>query len=169
MSKLNQRQIAQLCLEHLDNEITLLQQFIDTSDTINQRIGLSTPDQPSTKELFHSISENAGQLAMARTTLQNQMAAWLGRPGRKVTVRELAAALPAELAEPIETRRRQLLELESAIRSMNRTNSFLIQQSFDLYQRIVAGLAGEAPSAPVYSPKGIVGDLPTGNLLKTDC
>lgn len=167
--KPNENQIARHCEEHLDNEITLLRQFIETSESINQRIGLTPADKPSTDELFRSIANNAEQLALARSALQTEMAAFLGVPGRKVTVRELASALPATLAEPITTRRNQLLELESAIRSMNRTNSFLVQQSFDLYQRIVAGLAGENPSAKVYSPKGIVGDMPTGNLLKTDC
>ena len=162
-------QIAQHCREHLDNEILLLQQFVETSESINQRVGLRTAEDSSPDELFRSISENAGQLALARTALQTEMAAWLGVPGRKVTVRQLAEALPPVLGEPIEARRKQLLELESAIRAMNRTNSFLIQQSFDLYQRIIAGLAGESPASGIYSPKGIVGNLPTGNLLQTDC
>ena len=49
-------QIAQHCREHLDNEILLLQQFVETSESINQRVGLRTAEDSSPDELFRSIT-----------------------------------------------------------------------------------------------------------------
>jgi len=71
--------------------------------------------------------------------------------------------------QALSSKRDELLELESSIQQQNRTNSFLIRHTIDLYQRIAMELSDQRPSATTYSATGELSCGSTTNLLQTDC
>jgi len=94
---------------------------------------------------------------------------YLSVPRTQATIRGLLNVISGENAQTISEQRARLLELESSIQKQNRTNSFLIRQSIDLYQRIAIELTDQRPGAPTYSSSGELTPDNSANFLQTDC
>ncbi len=163
-------QIVEKCVAHLDREISLFSRFIEVSQSIQNVVGIhaGAPDA-ALDEITQSLKQQAGTVAESRQRLQLELSQYLGLTGGRASVKQLIDQLSGQQAEMIATRRTKLLEMESQIRSMNRTNTLILQQSLDLYERIVVGLTGQAVAPPTYSSSGEIGSSSGANLLQTEC
>ena len=164
------RQLADRSIEHLDQEIELLQKFIELTSKIQHALGIATTatDQ-SISEVQESLIADASRLSKARSHLQGLIAEYLNLPAEKASIRKLCELLPPPMADPITERREKIIQLESEIRKLNRTNTLLLQQSLDIYESIIVGITGQKPHSQTYSPTGQLSQQTSGNLVQTDC
>ncbi len=166
----NTPRIVGICVSHLDREVSLFKKFIEVSESIQNLVGIhSETPAPAIEKLTQSLKAEADSVSASRAKLQTDLANCLGLRNSQVSVKKLIDSLDGELAQMIAERRAQLLDMESQIRQMNRTNTLILQQSLDLYERIVVGLTGQEISAPTYSASGQLGTADGANLLQTDC
>ncbi|MGI9515713.1 MAG: flagellar export chaperone FlgN [Pirellulaceae bacterium] len=161
--------IADQCIDHLAQEIDLLEQYFEVASAIYDQVGAEDPASTERQQMTEALSSRADQLSLARTKIKTQLAAYLGVPAQQATIRGLAEKLTGEQADTIRGQRARLLELETEIQKQNRTQSFLIRQSMDLYQRIAMELMDQKPGAPTYSSSGQLTANEAANILNTDC
>lgn len=162
--------IAQSCLEHLDQEIRLLQHYLTISNEIQDRVGApSTDDGGATENHLEGLSEQTHAVASSREQLRQAMARYLDVPVQQATVRRLAGTLDSPDADSIREKTDQLVELEATIQSLHRTNSLLVRQTIDIYQKIAVGLSHPGSDSVTYSPSGQISVADHSGFLQTDC
>jgi len=162
-------QITNHCLTHLDKEVALLKQYIDVSKAIHEKLGETVDVMDDSPDLMKQLATHTETMEKERVQMTAAIANFLGLPESQATVRNLMKKLDSENRQAISAKRDQLLELESSIQQQNRTNSFLIRQTIDLYQRIAMELSDQRPTATTYSATGELSSGSTTNLLQTDC
>jgi hypothetical protein len=162
--------IADQCATHLQREIDLLEKHIQISDDINERLGSSvTSEDSKSEEWLGYVAANSGALATERNDLKKAIAEYLGVPVQQATIRRVLSTLGPEHAGLIRQQFEKLFELEALIQKKSRTNSLLIRQTMDLYQRIAVELASPKTAAPTYSPTGELNVNTGSSFLQKDC
>lgn len=162
-------EITRKCLSHLSNEIELLEQYILVSNAIHENVGVSPSPTDSGEDQIAALTKQTEALALERERLTVALSAYLSVPRTQATIRGLLKVINGDNARTISQQRERLLELESSIQKKNRTNSFLIRQSIDLYQRIAIELTDQRPGSPTYSSSGELTANNSANFLQTDC
>lgn len=164
-----QTEIATLCLTHLDREVELLKQYIDVSKLIHDNLGVSTDVMDDSPDLIKQLSNRTEAMEKERKQVTAAIANFLSLPESQATIRNLMKRLDSQNRQVLSDKRDELLALESFIQQQNRTNSFLIRQTIDLYQRIAMELSDQRPNATTYSATGELTCDNATNLLQTDC
>lgn len=162
-------EITARCLTHLDNEVELLKQYIDVSKSIHEKLGETTDVMDDSPDLVKQLATRTEAMEKERAQMTAAIASFLELPETQATVRNLMEKLDSNNRQALSSKRDELLELESSIQQQNRTNSFLIRHTIDLYQRIAMELSDQRPSATTYSATGELSCGSTTNLLQTDC
>ena len=161
--------ITQQCLSHLSKEAELLQNYIQVSTMIHDNLGVSTEALEDENDPLAKLGKQTAQMEKERLQMTTAIAEYLEVPQQQATVRTLMDTLEGENQRLLTEKRDELLGLEASIQQQNRTNSFLIRQTIDLYQRIAMELSDQRPAATTYSAKGALSSDSTTHLLKTDC
>ena len=167
----SQNELARQCIAHLSREIDLLERYIEFANSIYGQLGLPPEviDSFNRNDPMQSLSRQSDQLTRERGELKNALGDFLGVPAAQATVRGLLEGLDAQQAQTIQEQRTRLKELESIIQKQNRTQSFLIRQSLDLYHQIAMELMDQKPATPTYSSGGQLSTQDAANILNTDC
>lgn len=161
--------ITQQCLSHLSKETELLQHYIQVSMMIHDNLGVSTEVLEDENDPLAKLGKQTTQMEKERLLMTAAIAQYLGVPEQQATVRTLLDTLGEENRKLLAEKRDELLGLEASIQQQNRTNSFLIRHTIDLYQRIAMELSDQRPAATTYSATGALSSDSTTNLLQTDC
>ncbi len=168
---ISKHDVARQCITHLSREIELLERYIDFANSIYGQLGLppTLTESLSGNDPMQSLARQSEQLTRERGELKTVLGDYLGVPADQATVRALLDGLDAGHSQTIRQQRARLKELESTIQKHNRTQSFLIRQSLDLYHQIAMELMDQKPGAPTYSSSGRLSPQDATNILKTDC
>jgi hypothetical protein len=162
--------IAARCAAHLEREIDLLEQHLSVSNSIHNHLGTSGgDDDTSPDEWLEYAAAQSGALAADRNELRTALARFLDVPLQRATIRLLLSSLDDASASRIRQQVGKLESLESAIRKLSHTNSLLIRQTMDLYQRIAFELSNPGTMAPTYSPSGELTLHEGASFLQKDC
>jgi len=165
-------QLTRKCLGHLKTEIGLLEEFLQRTNSIFDSFGSDEPIGEAENQQWQvAMAEKSKKQETARNTVRTLIEKALGVSSHQATVRTLIDALPEDNNDVKElvTRRQQLLDLELEIQKQNRTNSMLIRQSVDLFQRIALEMTDQKPALPTYSPTGELTDNGSSTFMQTDC
>lgn len=164
----NAAEIADFCINHLANEIDLLEQLLQLSQNIHEHVGLRQTDTQLSEPLVKATSERSKKLSEDRLRLRDQISSALDLPIQQATIKNLIPFLPDEQSKTVEEQRARLLNLEESVQRQNNTNSLIISQTMDLYQKIACELSGTG-SPSTYSPQGEMAQQNSPNLIQTDC
>jgi len=161
-------QLIELGARHLAAETTLLKRFIDLSRSIQDLLGKDLFPAPQTQSTEQdAIRAEAIEVAASRQALRAAIAQHLGIPESQATLQKLIDSLPAADAQLLVDERQKLLGLHSEITQLSNSNAILLQQSIDIYQRILHGLSGEQPRTHIYSANGQVNRETSLSMLST--
>ena len=161
--------LANRCKAHLAQEIELLEKYIEISSSVYENVGSTTTEVPDSDALLDSVAGQSQSVSDSRYQLRVDIAEYLDVPVQQATIRVLVEHVDDVDAESIRQQRSKLLELESVIQQQNHTNSLLIRQTMDLYQRIALELTAPKTGAPTYSPSGELTTNNSSTFLQTDC
>lgn len=163
--------LAMLCLSHFEKEEAALQGSLDTLQ--NVRDGLlsgRTDELVSAIEQHEQTAVIAVDLAETRRLLRERLAEHLGRPAEEVTLRLVSENCAPDLRELLESRRERLLHMSGKIERLSRVNHALMQQSANMFQRLMACLRGQSVESQRYTGTGALEPLGGGlNFVNTDC
>ena len=136
------RRLADKCRTHLELELALIQRFVKLSEEIQESLGKSVfPQIDALQKEQNKLVDQAKHIATDREEIRQEISQLLNLPSQKSTIRRLAACLPAELAAPLTTLRQEILDLHGQVTQLNQANSMLLQQSIDIYQKILLKLS----------------------------
>ena len=156
------------CLSHLVAERKLLERFIELSQTLHDSLGRSVfPDINASLPDEKQLASEAATVAEARIQFRRAIADHLGIPESEGSIRKFAETLDKKDAAPLMAERERIFELSKQITQLSESNSLLLRQSVDIYQRLLQSLAGQPVSSPTYSPRGQVNQQATVSLVST--
>jgi flagellar biosynthesis/type III secretory pathway chaperone len=166
----SQARIVSRCEEHLQKEIELLQEHLEASNSIQERLGgKESPDDRYADQWIEYASRKTAALAEERNTLRSLIASFLAVTPQQATVRLLISQLDEPVAAGLKQQFDTIHELDAVIQQRNRTNTLLIRQTMDLYQKIALELASPGPAAHAYTPAGKLAVSECGSFLRKDC
>ena len=161
--------IIQRCQSHLEKEKALLQHFMALANQMQEAIGSAQvadlPD-PATEE--QRLLDEARALATTREAIQTELAEILELPVKRATIKALIDEVPGEPSATLAQLREDIIAIHGEIGVMAHTNQLLLQQSIELYQRILLAMTGQSAGGSTYSKKGQIQSSARGNLVSTD-
>ena len=92
-----------------------------------------------------------------RLNMLNQVAGFIGKPTRQLTLKRLAQQLPDPYAEQVRTCRSNLISLTQSIQELNNSNRKLFRRSLELVKGSINLLGSLRSPAPVYCQAGKLG------------
>ena len=162
--------LADKCRTHLERELAIIQKFVTLSEDIQESLGRSVfPQIDALQNEQQGLVDQAKDIAAHRDQIRQEISQILNQPVRQSTIRRFAECLPEEQAAPLTKLRQDILDLHGQVTQLNQANSMLLQQSIDIYQKILHSLSGQSPHSHTYSASGQVSQDSTISLVSTDC
>jgi len=156
------------CLHHLVSERQLLERFVEHSQQIHDSLGSSVfPSDESIREIEQHLTTNADKVSAERARIRQMIVVQMNVSEKDATVKNFADKLTEQQAAPLLEQRKEILRLHKQIASMSESNALLLQQSIDIYQRILQSLAGHSTPSQTYSSSGKVTSQSTVSLVST--
>ena len=148
-------QLGEKCIQHLEMEHSNLQSFVEICNDIQNTLGTgSSQKNHELVERQTSIDAQITQTAENREQLRREIAEQLGIPESSATIRLVQESLPQQQAEKITEYREAIETRIETIRSLTNTNNLLLQQTIDIFQRLVLSLTGADGKSQTYNSSG---------------
>ena len=173
MNDANQKELEKLgvdCINHLKSESALLADLVTVSNSIRELLGRY--DNATSETLLgeqERLQSALRQMEVHRTSLRERIARTLDIPIDQSKISEVQKRVPASMRDRIESLRSDIHESVEKIQSLTRINTLLLQQSVDIYERLLLAVSGGAPESQVYSPHGQLNQGLSGNVVQTKC
>ena len=149
------QQLGNECIQHLERECANLESFVKICDEIQNTLG--TGDQEANNRLMQQQQEIENRIAetsQSRETLRVEIARQLQLPEASATIREVQSLLPQEQGDKISNLRSEIESRVDSIRALTNTNNLLLQQTIDIYQRMMMSLSGTEERSKTYTSSG---------------
>ena len=160
--------LIEKCVAHLAAERQLLERFIELSHDIQDLLGKNVFPEPQTRTVEQeAMAADAQRVAELRKQVKLAIAEHLSIPADQATIQKFIDSLPEQSAQLLNDERQKILDLHAEISQLSNSNALLLQQSIDIYQRILHGLAGEQPRAQIYSANGQMNRQQTLSMVST--
>jgi len=132
-----------------------LKHFIDVCKSIRSVLGNS--DEETIDKLMaeqKEIESRAKTIHKDRQDLRHQIALFLGEPDSQASIREIEEELGPPISVEIEQLRKEIENSIAEIQSLSSTNTVLLQQTVDIFQRLIMAVSGKPPATQTYTNHG---------------
>ncbi len=161
--KKNAQALGNECIEHLKLESEVLSEFITISDAIRNTIGAQAESAVESLTAQHQAMEPRLQALNQRRLELKQKIGQLLQVDQP-SIRKLERHLEPEQQSQISSMRSQVEQLAEQIRDLTLSNASLLQQSIDIYERLIVAAIGESNKPQTYLPSGHL----SGNTTRVD-
>ncbi len=154
-SKIQLEQLGEKCIRHLENEYANLQNFVDICHEIQKTLG--TGNQQANDELMarqKTLESQINQTGQSRDELRTAIASQLGISESEATIRQVQKLLPPAMSDRIAEFRQEIESKVESIRNLTSANNLLLQQTIDIFQRLVISLSGSEGQSQTYTASG---------------
>jgi hypothetical protein len=158
------------CLAHFEQEEAMLAASLQALRELRRQ--LLRGDLDGLQQALAQQQQAAGSaadLVRRRQLLRQRLAAQLGLPLERTTLRTLAEQATGTLRARLLQARQRLLDMAGEIERLSRGNQALVQQSLDLLQKLLGSLSSQTPGSPRYTATGQIEPGSCGHFFQARC
>jgi hypothetical protein len=155
------------CVSHMQQEEAMLAETLDSLRQIRSALrdgGLDSLKAALDRQA--RIAHASAELRDRRADLRRAMSAALGVSPREVTLMNLAARLPRDIAAHLTGCRDRLNDMAAEIDRLNRANAALVGQSLEFLERFLTEITDGDPGGAGYSSSGATREPVLGSLIE---